>query len=250
MTQRPGPLPFLAHGRHQFGWARKLWLPLFAALASLCVLTTAVVSVTHAATQTDAVRIFLLRPSDVPQDSRYIAGITKVMTEVQRWYKEQLGGKAFRFNDIEEVVGEHERTWYENTVCAGTPAYYVTCNANTELMRRFALGQPDPNVVVISETLAENEGAVGNGGSGWVSLTKHDAGGAAGLNADKDEPYGGFNRWCGGMVHELGHAFGLDHTPAYDGTPMSGDFYGYPNVHLSEEQKSTILNGQYGKLFS
>jgi hypothetical protein len=230
------------------------------ALASLCIVTTGAVAVAHAddqagtpaagaQAQTGAARIFLLRPSDVPHDARYAEGITKVVTEVQRFYKQEIG-KTFQFSAVEEVVGEHPNDWYATTVCAGTPAYYVTCNANAELIRRFGLGQPDSRYPIVVYTLAENEGAVGNGGSGWASLTKHDADGAAGLNANKDEPYGGFNRWVGGLCHELGHALGLDHTPGGDGTIMSGDFYAYPNVRISEDEKSKILSGPYGNLFA
>lgn len=54
------------------------------------------------------------------------------------------------------------------------------------------------------------------------------------------------NRWYGGMVHELGHAFGLPDSSYTDGTPMSASFYNYPNTHFNEQQKSAIRNGRYG----
>ncbi len=46
------------------------------------------------------------------------------------------------------------------------------------------------------------------------------------------------NRWYGGMVHELGHAFGLPDSSSTDGTPMSASFYNYPNTHFSQAQKN------------
>jgi hypothetical protein len=53
-------------------------------------------------------------------------------------------------------------------------------------------------------------------------LSGHDADGAAGIN-------GAMNRWYGGMVHELGHAFGLPDATSTDGTCMSASLYSYPN---------------------
>ncbi|GAB3416340.1 hypothetical protein [Flindersiella endophytica] len=81
------------------------------------------------------------------------------------------------------------------------------------------------------------------GGSGWVILSGHDADGAAGIN-------GPMNRWYGGMVHELGHGFGLPDSTSTDGTPMSASFYNYPNCHFSQQQKDRIRTGRYGGFLS
>jgi hypothetical protein len=68
------------------------------------------------------------------------------------------------------------------------------------------------------------------------------------------------DRWCGGMVHELGHAFGLpDFTStdgtstdgtSTDGTCMSASLYDYPNCTFSQAQKDGVLNGPYGSFLS
>ncbi len=58
------------------------------------------------------------------------------------------------------------------------------------------------------------------------------------------------NRWYGGMVHELGHGFGLPDSTSTDGTPMSASFYSYPNTHFSQAQKNAILAGPYGSFLS
>src|SRR5688500_7051646 len=65
---------------------------------------------------TGTVRVHLLVPSDVPHDQRYVDGITRVMVEAQRYYKQELG-KTFRLNTpvVEVVIGERVRSWYENT---------------------------------------------------------------------------------------------------------------------------------------
>ena len=71
----------------------------------------------------------------------------------------------------------------------------------------------------------------------------HDADGAAGVN-------GPFNRWYGGMVHELGHAFGLPDATSTDGTCMSASLYDYPNCTLNQIQKNGILNGPFASFLS
>lgn len=58
------------------------------------------------------------------------------------------------------------------------------------------------------------------------------------------------NRWYGGMVHELGHGFGLDDASGDDGTCMSGALYAYPNCFFTEEQKTAMLNGPFGSFLS
>lgn len=193
---------------------------------------------------TRTVRVFWLRPSDVAFDQRYPNGIAAVMAEAQRYYRQELG-KTFTLNNpvVEVVVGAHPRSWYENTPNCGEKYWWTVCNMQSELRAKFGLGAPDNRWINVGEISAEGDGAGGGGGNGWVILSGHDADGAAGIN-------GAMNRWYGGMVHELGHAFGLPDAASTDGTPMSASFYNYPNTHFSAAQKTQILNGPYGSFLS
>jgi hypothetical protein len=186
------------------------------------------------------VRVWLLRPSDVPYDQRYPDGIANVMREAQRYYRQELG-KTFRLADpvVQVVTGEHVKSWYENTPNGSDRYWWAVFNMQQELLRRFDVKAPDSRWLNVGEVIAEGQGAGGGGGGGWVILCQHDADGAAGLN-------GPMNRWYGGMVHELGHAFGLPDSTSTDGTPMSASFYDYPNTHFSQSQKTAIFNGPYG----
>lgn len=183
------------------------------------------------------VRVFWLRPSDVAFDQKFPDGIGKVMLEAQSYYQKELG-KTFKLNTqiVETVVGEHQKSWYENTNNGGDNYWYSVFNMRDELVRRFNLKQPDSRWMIVGEISAEGPGAGGGGTVGWVMLPEHDANGAAGIGVT-------FNRWCGGMVHELGHAFGLPDAASTDGTPMSASLYDYPNTHFSQSQKTSILNG-------
>jgi hypothetical protein len=190
------------------------------------------------------VRVFWLHPSDVAVDQRYPDGIAAVLAEAQRYYKQELG-RTFTLNSpvVEVVAGDQPRSWYENTPNCGDKYWWTVCNMEDELRRKFGLGAPDSRWIDVGEISAEGDGAGGGGGNGWVILSGHDADGAAGIN-------GPMNRWYGGMVHELGHAFGLPDAASTDGTPMSASFYNYPNTHFSSAQKSQILNGPYGSFLS
>ncbi|MEV4117171.1 cellulose binding domain-containing protein [Nonomuraea sp. NPDC049695] len=190
------------------------------------------------------VRVYWLKPSDVAYDQRYPDGITKVMQEAQRFFKQELG-KTFTLNSpvVEVVNGDHPRSWYENTPNCGEKYWWAVCNMQEELRRKFGLGAPDSRWLNVGEVSAEGDGAGGGGGNGWVILSGHDADGAAGIN-------GPMNRWYGGMVHELGHAFGLPDATSTDGTCMSASLYDYPNCHFSQSQKDSMLRGSYGSFLS
>ena len=194
--------------------------------------------------ETNTVRVFWLKPSDVPYEQSVVDGIADVMRESQAYYLQELG-KTFRLNNpiVEVCEGDHERVWYETESSITTDPYFRTgFNMIAELKRKYSLGEPDSRWVIVGEISAEGDGAGGFGGNGWVGLTKHDVDGAAGIN-------GPMNRWYGGMIHELGHAFGLPDSTYTDGTPMSASFYDYPNCHFTQSQKDGLLNGQFGGFF-
>jgi hypothetical protein len=219
---------------------------LLLAMIALLVVTTlpAGASDVAQAPPSKTVRVYWLRPYDVPHDQRYPDGIARVMREAQRYYKQELG-KTFQLNDpvVEVVTGDHNRSWYENTPNGSDRYWWAVFNMQQELLRRLSLGAPDRRWLNVGEISAEGPGAGGGGGNGWVILSGHDADGAAGIN-------GPMNRWYGGMVHELGHAFGLPDSSFTDGTPMSASFYNYPNTHFNEQQKNAIRNGPYGGFLS
>ncbi|HET9654051.1 MAG TPA: cellulose-binding domain-containing protein [Kineosporiaceae bacterium] len=190
-----------------------------------------------------SVRVFWLKPSDVPFDPRWPDGMARVVRETQRYYRAELG-KTFTLNDqvVEVVEGDHPRSWYENTPQGDDRYWWAVTNMEQELHRKLAAQHID-GWVCIGEVSAEGEGGGGGGGNGWVVLSQHDADGAAGLNGD-------LNRWYGGMVHEMGHALGLPDSPHIDGTPMSASFYVYPDTHFNQQQKQALLTGPWASFLT
>ena len=69
-----------------------------------------------------------------------------------------------------------------------------------------------------------------------MAEAQHDADGAAGVN-------GPMNRWYGGMVHELGHAFGLPDASSTDGACVSASLHDYRNCTFNQQQRNGTLTG-------
>jgi hypothetical protein len=185
------------------------------------------------------VKVFWLIPDDVHYDENMYVniniGMGRVMLEAQNYYQQELG-VTFKLNIpiVEVVDGDHPTNWYETTPINGQEQkWWAGYNMRDEIMRKYNIAAPDPRWKVVSYISAQ-----GHGGEidGWVMLPKGDVEGAGGYS---DEP---MDRWVGGMVHELGHAFGLPDIYSSDGTPMSSSFYNYPDCHFSPEQKEILLN--------
>jgi len=185
------------------------------------------------------VRVFYLYPNDVPFDPAYPEGIANVMRDAQSFFKDSLG-KTFVLNDpvVESVEGVNNQSYYENTPNGGDKYWWSVTNMQQELMDRFDLKNPDQRWLIVGEISAEGDGAGGGASPGWLLLPGHDADGGAGYPADTA-------RWVGGMVHELGHGFGLPDASSTDGTCMSASFYEFPNCIFNDSQKNTMLNGPY-----
>jgi hypothetical protein len=201
------------------------------------------VSQTSGSPPVRTVRVYWIRPTDKAFDQRYPDGITAVVQEAQRFFKQQLG-KTFTLNNpvVEVVNGLHDTNWYITNNCTGSDHYWcVVDNGQSELRQRFGSDSRWINVEEVSAEETNQSG--GGGGGGWVLLSGHDADGAAGIN-------GPINRWYGGMVHELGHAFGLPDATSTDGTCMSASLYDYPNCTFNQTQKNGILNGPYAAFLS
>jgi len=132
--------------------------------------------------------VFWLKPTDVAYDQRYPDGITTVMYEAQRYYRQELG-KTFKLNSVvvEVVNGDHDRNWYITNGCTTSDHYWcVVFNMQNELIRRLGLKSPDSRLVNVGEISAEEVNQ--SGGGGWALLSGPDADGAAGIN-------GAMNRW-------------------------------------------------------
>lgn len=185
------------------------------------------------------VRVFYIQPTDVTFNPKYVTGITSVMKSSQRYFMEQCK-YTFKLNDpvVEVVKGLHPRSWYEKTANDPDEYWWAVYNGREDLLKQVPSINTDWNRSrwkIVFYIDAEGPQAGGGGGNGWVLLPKHDADGA--LIYPRDTA-----RWVGGMVHELGHAFGLPDASSTDGTVMSASFYGWPKCTFTSSMTTTMKN--------
>ncbi len=188
-----------------------------------------------------SLRVFYIRPTDVPLNPKMVPGITSAMQDAQKFYLEKCKF-TFKLNDpvVEVVNGTHPRSWYEDNPGGGSDDYWrAVYNAKADLSNRVPSVGADGNRKrwkIVFYVDAEGTGAGGGEGGGWVLLPKHDADGASGYSVDKAR------RWVGGMCHELGHCFGLPDAKSNDGTIMSAAMYNWPNCTIMPAMVTTFQN--------
>ncbi|MBW4506379.1 MAG: hypothetical protein KME64_07710 [Scytonematopsis contorta HA4267-MV1] len=164
------------------------------------------------------VRIVYLVPKNAQFSQEYCNSITDAIKYLQEWYAKQMSQeKTFELNDpiVEVLHTEHLADWYSQNI----NGEYKYCFWNNVLADAFTLtgaGFNDSENIWIFYIDAENaSGQYGGAGtSGIAVLPQHDL---QGLIGKSTEP---ISRWIGGLGHELGHAFGLEHPPGCDENQM------------------------------
>lgn len=208
------------------------------------------------------VRMIYLVPSDKSIRADYQSAIASAISELQRFYREQLGGYTFSLHSpIVEVYQTPHPTSFYSTGSNSYPGGFW----QSVLGDGFALtggGFNDPNNRWIFYMDADQAcGQYTGGTSGVVLVPANDL---RGLTAQQNrpvcsnelpDPYG-LNRWIGGLGHELGHAFNLPHPPGCDqGHCTDGDYAArslmylgyifYPNTYLLDANKASLLNNGF-----
>ena len=99
--------------------------------------------------------------------------------------------------------------------------------------------------------------SLGRGGNGLTFMGAWDL---EGLSDPEwrhcSNPAYGFNRWIGGLGHEIGHAFGLRHPPGCDSGDSSCDrsalmgagYASWPNTYLRDDEKKILNDGPFMNL--
>ena len=215
----------------------------------VCLLALTLPSLSLAATN-KSIRFIYAVGSDRAFQSASAGGIRKAATDLQAWYPGQLGGKTILLND--PVV--------EKCVLPKPAAYYAGDSFNrvlTDVTVCVPAMWNDPNfrwVIYADVDELCNVGRLGLGGSGVTIMGHFDIAGLGGQRTQTG-PCGdtfsfAFDRWTGGLGHELGHALGLPHPPGCDqslsicdsNALMWAGFYNFPTTYLRDDDKAT-LNG-------
>lgn len=219
-----------------------------------------------AAQGTRQVRVIYLVPSDKNVRADYQNEIARAVSDLQRFYREQLGG-GLGFSLHAPTVEVYQ-----------TPhaaAFYSTGNGSGSFWARvlddgFELtggGFNDPNNRWVFYVDADPACGQGIGGTQGVALLA--ANDLRGLTGQANVPLCpnefpdkfGVNRWVGGFGHELGHTFDLPHPPGCDAGHCAGGSLAahslmwtgyalYPSTYLLDENKTQLLATNFFNVLS
>ena len=189
----------------------------------------------------NSVVVYLITPRDNKFNSDYYKALKNATTNIQSWYKTQMGNnKTFVLNPliVDTLTGLHDSTWYNsnNGSISGTdPRFYAFYNTLNDLQQLLGSAFNTTNYAYFVYVAAPGGGA---GIPGFCAMGDQDLKGLLGTNPENPNP----NRWIGGGGHELGHAFGLPHPDNMnDQAIMWTGYLIYPDCILQQSDRD-ILN--------
>lgn len=189
------------------------------------------------------VRFVYLVSADRILNEQYLSSIENAALNVQQYYHKQMNGVTFTINKtlVEIAYSNKNADFFYSNPSDSNPDNWGFFNAFNEVKRILGAKFNDKKYVWV--IYSDGPGNKGRGGSGVCVMPEDDLLGLSGLHPTQPD----INRWIGGLAHELGHAFGLEHpkdTAMHKKAVMWTGIYGYyPNeAYLTEEDKS-ILKG-------
>jgi len=217
---------------------------------------------------TRQVRVIYLVPADKNIRDDYRNEVAKAVSDLQRFYREQLGGGlAFSLHSpaVEVYQTPHAAAFYSTGDNARAGGFFEGVLADG-----FALtgaGFNDPNNRWVFYVDADPACGQHIGGTQGVALlAANDLRGLTGqanvpaCPNEFPDPFG-VNRWVGGLGHELGHTFNLPHPPGCDAGHCAGGSHAanslmwtgyavYPNTYLLEENRTQLLATDFFNVLS
>lgn len=198
------------------------------------------------------VNFVYLSPSDREYRQEYQTAVEKAVDDLTGWLAENLDGHTLNTNDVVWQQTRNPTAYYAGDTAEPQGQYqfwnYVLQDAFATTGGRFY----DPeNAWIYYFDADPGPGQIVGGGAGIALMPANDLRGLAGEPLVATDPGDstvnpGFDRWVGGLGHELGHALGLPHPPgspggAFDYSLMYYGYLIYPNTYLRDVEKEHLL---------
>jgi hypothetical protein len=177
------------------------------------------------------IEIVYLVPSDCKVNPRYIVAINDVLAEVQLWFYGALGGRSFQFTNIlVESSRLLESDFGKPFEGRENPTFW---RAFDEVNRIRGVAKPGVGRIIFVDA----PGVSGAGIPGTCILPRHDL--LAYLTPLNNR---------GGLAHEVGHLFGLDHSgPSHPDALMQFGYGKFPFTYLTEKDYRVLDTCAYLK---
>lgn len=218
---------------------------------------------------TSQVRVIYLVPSDKNIRDDYRNEIAKAISDLQRFYREQLGGGlAFSLHSptVEVYQTPHTSAFYSTGVNARPGGYFEGVLADGFALTGAGFNDPANRWVFYMDADPACGQYIG-GTQGVALLAANDLRGLTGQDnvpacPNEFPDRNGVNRWVGGLGHELGHTFDLPHPPGCGGSGgcaggtlarnslMWTGYALYPNTYLLGEDKTQLLATNFFNVLS
>jgi hypothetical protein len=167
------------------------------------------------------VRVVYLVSADLKPRADYRQAIHNAIADVRWWYRRQLGRTFTILRDVDVVQSRQNAAWFTTNSAGGHSDGWHFSNALSEAGARVGARQNDPDTVWV--IYSDAPGNKGRGGAGVCMMPGDDLLGLTGRHPTQKR----VSRWIGGLAHEIGHAFGLDHPNDLNGNPEAVMGFGY-----------------------
>ena len=197
------------------------------------------------------IQLAYLSPSDKAYRSDYEAAIKAAARDLQSWLARELAGHSFKEN-VSWTRLPNTEAWYQSNPTSRPHAarFWESVLGDAFALTGGRFDDPE-NVWIYYFDGDPLVGQYYGGTNGVALLPANDLRGLIGDPLVPIEPGDptinpGFDRWVGGLGHELGHALGLDHPPdspggADDRSLMYLGYFDYPDTYLTEADKRHLL---------
>ena len=202
-----------------------------------------------------SVRAVYLVPKDKKINPDVPMVISNALIHLQTWYFKKLGiGRTFQLFEpiVETIKTPHSSEWYGKNEHNSDEKFWFFYNVAEDGFDLTGGDYNDEKFVWVYYIDASPKGLQygGAGTSGVAVLHKDDIEGLLGNDFEA------VSRWVGGLGHELGHAFGLDHPPEcgnkysfllplISGSLMMYGYRQYPLTHLLAADKEILKESRF-----